>query len=465
MLSNDGFDVAPGTVDEDVFDSLPTRLPQDLDGKISSEPRFQRPRSRSWSNVDTGVYGLQLPPSASLRSPSPNSDVFPFNYLQRHQYALFCDSCGKRILPPLTKSSGNIIGSASGHSSLASLVSFTSSHPHRYVTVCFSPEPESSTSFDLWSKEDQVRVEHLIKTNSRKDVNSEIQPSLFRPFDEDFASSSQIFPCFKEVDINLDAPFTKSEDSKGDVSQQVDINRKYSPVLDGKYLMQRFTDDNVFESPSVVVCDEYLPKPPSPLKSDEDSHSIDLVNSSVGYHKDTSRNISEEERIRPIEEHDVYAERPFYMEDVTPTSKGVHANVLSDKKTENDNLMHSINDFCSIEESFENVLSKDLFSERGVSDPKRLKMAYTSNTESSVLLESDNKDNVESSDNSHSSVCFSVVHDRRNSTFSSVSLLSFFEDDELFGDANNFVVVDEGYSGDVDQKNELLFPDRSKVNL
>ena len=86
----------------------------------------------------------------------------------------------------------------SHNSSLQAIVSpsspFSLPEPPRYVSVAFSPLRQSRNCFDLWSKEDRMKIEKLIehesqKNNTNKSCNESLPPSSNR--DSTYSKSSE----------------------------------------------------------------------------------------------------------------------------------------------------------------------------------------------------------------------------------------------------------------------------------
>ena len=125
------------------------------------KPRFISMRSRSYDNLlsRNELDSYNTPSSRGVASPL--SDIFPLtgdSYPPSHLRPVLCENCGKLLR------SGN---SSRRRSSVELMLSPDTPSSPRFVTVAYSPELQVSENyFDLWSAEDQERIECLIEGKS-----------------------------------------------------------------------------------------------------------------------------------------------------------------------------------------------------------------------------------------------------------------------------------------------------------
>jgi len=137
----------------------------------AKRPQFINIRSRSYDNL---LWRNEYNPyyASSMGVTSPLSDVFPLtdssyrppSYLR----PLLCENCGKLLQSRM---------SSRRRSSVELMLSppDAPSSP-RFVTVAYSPQLQVSRNyFDLWSSEDQERIECLIEAKSCTETLSEVE--------------------------------------------------------------------------------------------------------------------------------------------------------------------------------------------------------------------------------------------------------------------------------------------------
>ena len=190
------------------------------DERLIERPRFNT-RSRSYDNLLVRKNRLSERDGYSSGMLSPRSDIYPCGEPGFYRRPLLCDNCGKLL--ECERGSRDTVNRTN---SIELFLSPPESPPKspinlpRYVTVAFSPEPTSGNYFDLWSADDQERIERLIKANSRSDVSEEESYSSYRELSlslPDMTLTKTNKRHFKEVTVDIDAPsLLKTVDSEDD---------------------------------------------------------------------------------------------------------------------------------------------------------------------------------------------------------------------------------------------------------